>query len=428
MIVWLAAAWATDHDVPPPVAVEVTAGALPVGPPRRIEVPAGSSLRVALARATPGSTVMLGAGVHRGPLVIDRPLELVGAPGAVLDGGGEGSVLVIAADDVTVSDLAVVGGGRQPQRDDSGVVVAGDRVTVERVHVSDAYLGIDLRRTDGATVRDCVIDGDPAAAFGLRGDGIRLWESHHATVERNVLTGVRDLVVWYSDGDRIVDNRVTGSRYGTHLMHAVDAVVSGNEYHDDVVGIFVMYSERVDLVGNTVRGADGQAGVGIGLKESDAIRVEANVLVDDTTGLYVDGTPHRVDGVATFTGNLIAANEVGARFHGPSPGAVFTDDRFVSNRSAVTVDGRATLAATFDGNTWSDYAGYDLDSDGIGDLPFEVRSASDALIRREPTLAFLAGTPALALIELFGAAFPMFAPTPILIDRRPILDPHREPR
>jgi nitrous oxidase accessory protein len=257
----------------------------------------------------------------------------------------------------------------------------------------------------------------------MRGDGIRLWEATHVEVTDNELVDVRDLVVWYSSDDVVARNRVTGSRYGTHLMHGDHLRVEDNVYEDDVVGVFVMYSEDVDLVGNRVMGADGEAGVGLGFKESDAIRVTDNVLLADTTGIYLDGTPHRLGGEAAFTGNLIGACEIGLRLHAPSPDARFEGNTFDGNRLAATIDGgRADGRPTFEGNAWSDYAGYDLDGDGFGDVPFEARSVTGTLVEKKPALAWFSGTPAAGLLELFADAFPMFAPLPVLTDARPALE------
>jgi nitrous oxidase accessory protein len=231
---------------------------------------------------------------------------------------------------------------------------------------------------------------------------------------------VRDLVIWYSDRNLVAGNRVTGARYGTHLMHTAGNVIAGNLYAGDVVGIFTMYSSSVALVGNTVTGSLGAAGVGLGFKESDLVVVAGNRLVANTTGMYVDTTPHRRDGAAWIASNLVAANEVGFRFHGPQTGAVLEHNGFLGNVRAVAVDGGGDAAgSSFRSNAWSEYAGYDLDGDGSGDLPFVLRSATGALRDRRPDLAFFTGTPAAALLDVLATAFPMFAPKPLLTDPVP---------
>jgi nitrous oxidase accessory protein len=162
--------------------------------------------------------------------------------------------------------------------------------------------------------------------------------------------------------------------------------------------------------------------MGLGFKESERVVVTGNHLADDTTGIYLDNTPQKIGGTAEFSGNVVAGNDVGIRFHGPQHGARFSANTLDANGLSVTVDGNSdALGSTWDGNSWSDYAGYDLDGDGYGDLPFELTSLTGELRQRRPELAFFQGTPAAALLDLFAAAFPMFAPRPILHDPRPTL-------
>ena len=82
---------------------------------------------VAWAQQPP--TVHLAAGVHQGPLVIDRPERLVGDTGAVVRGG-----IVIRSDDVTVRNVTVLGG-------ENGIAVtSADRVVLDGVTITGARL------------------------------------------------------------------------------------------------------------------------------------------------------------------------------------------------------------------------------------------------------------------------------------------------
>jgi hypothetical protein len=64
----------------------------------------------------------------------------------------------------------------------------------------------------------------------------------------------------------------------------------------------------------------------------------------------------------------------------------------------VRVDGGGdALGIEWDRNDWDDYRGYDLDGDGVGDVPYELRSLSNELRARYPDLAFFDGSPTVAL-------------------------------
>ena len=422
MILLLALTWAQEHALVVPATTEVAVLPVPDGVPRTERVRVGEDIQSRLAQLPAGSTLVLEAGNHRGPLHIDRSVVLIAEPGAQLHGGGSGTVLVIAAPDTVVRDLAIRGGGRDATKGDAGIIVAADRVRLEHLDIAETLVGVDFRMASHSALLDSTIRGWDDLPMGQRGDGIRLWESDDNLVQGNSLVGVRDIVVWYSEGNTVAGNRVTGSRYGTHFMHADRSVVRGNEYRDNVVGVFVMYSDEIELTGNTVRDASGAAGVGFGFKDSDRVAVTDNRLVGNTTGIYLDNTPHRVGGWARFQSNLLAYNTTGVRLHGAQDGAQFAGNEFHENAVPVSADGRADTSGTqFDGNAWSDYTGYDMNNDGIGDVPWELRAVSITLLARTPNVAYFHGTLAAGLLDLFAAAFPMFAPPAIARDPRPVL-------
>jgi Right handed beta helix region len=91
--------------------------------------------------------VHLGAGVVRGPLLVDRREHLVGSPGTVVMGG-----IVVRHSDVTISHVRVVGGR-------NGVTVQGYRnVTLDDVSVAHASVdGIHVRDT-AVTIKHCSVD------------------------------------------------------------------------------------------------------------------------------------------------------------------------------------------------------------------------------------------------------------------------------
>lgn len=415
----LTLALAGEHDAAAPAPVSISLAAeIPEGAPRKVEVAAGEDINAAIAQVPAGSTVQLLPGEHRGPVLIDRPLTVLGP--ARIVGPGKGSVVWIGAADVTLRNVEITGSGQDATAGDAGVVVGADRARIEDVTILRTFLGIDLRGAHHGTVRGCTIKGREDGPIGTHGDGIRLWESDHNEIVGNHLDHVRDMVAWYSEHNSFIDNVVEGSRYGVHLMHAEGTRLEGNRFLDDVVGMFVMYSRDVVITDNLVIGADGAAGMGIGVKESDALTVTNNRLLASTVGIYIDSAPNRADSFALFKGNLIAYDHIGLRFNGVRAGARFEGNNLHENHIQVAVSGGGQAgAATFTGNRWSDYTGYDLDDDGVGDLAYSPRSVTRSVVERRPAAAFFDGTPAAALLDLLAAAFPMWSPPPLFTDPAP---------
>ncbi|TMQ05683.1 MAG: hypothetical protein E6J90_48275 [Deltaproteobacteria bacterium] len=186
--------------------------------------PAGDALR-ALA-AVPGARLCLAAGRHAGPIAIAPGTVVWGGRDAVIERPAGGIVVELAAG-AALLGATVDGRGGVFDRTDAGVKLAGDGARIEGAAIVGAVFGVLADRIAHAAIRGNRIDGGRDPAIGLRGDTIRLWEVQDSVVEANQVDGGRDVVVWYSSGNRIAGNRITGARYGTHLMYS---------HHNDVVG------------------------------------------------------------------------------------------------------------------------------------------------------------------------------------------------
>jgi nitrous oxidase accessory protein len=380
----------------------------------------GAPLAEAVAAAPEGTALYLAPGVHDGPLRIDRRLFVFGPREAVILSRGSGSTVSLEAAGSALVGVTVDGSGGRFDLLDAAVAVHADDVRVEGVRVVNALFGILAERARRVTLRDNEVEGQPGKPFGLRGDGIRLWEVRESLVEGNRLSDGRDLVVWYAPRNRIARNRVERGRYGTHLMYSPETVAEDNRYLGNVVGIFVMYSRDVVVHRNFLVGSRGAAGVGLGAKDSGNLSVEENWIVANHTGIYLDTSPLYLDEENRFARNALQLCETAVAFHGGSARNRFEDNRFRDNGLPVRTEGGGDAReAVWLRNEWDDYAGYDLDGDGFGDVAYELRSLGSQLVARHPELAFLRGTAALSLAELVGRVVPLFEPTTLLVDPEP---------
>ena len=392
----------------------------PAPPAGCVRVASGRALQPLLDAAAPGASLCLEDGLFEGPLAIGPGVTLWGSRRAVVRGSGSDSTVRLEGEAATLLGLSVDGSGTRFDRLDAAVRVRADGARVEGVAVRNALFGILVERSRRVVVRGNEIEGAPGKALGMRGDGIRLWEVRDSRIERNRVRHGRDVVVWYSPGNRIEGNEISHGRYGTHLMYSHGNVLVGNRYVGNVVGIFAMYSRDTEVRGNLLAASGGAAGMGLGAKESGDLRVEENLFLADTVGAYLDTSPLGPDEHNRFLRNAFRLCHTAVVFHGNAERNAFADNRFRDNHVQVRVDGRGdALGAAWRRNEWDDYAGYDLDGDGIGDVPYELRSLSDELVARHPALAFFRGSPAIALVELVGRVVPIFRPRTLLVDPQP---------
>lgn len=378
-----------------------------------------SELAALLADPRGPDEIWLRSQRYDGDFHIARKLALRGVSNSALHGTGNGTVLNIEADGVSVGNLVISHSGRRHTQEDAGIRAKGTGIHIRNVRIEDSLFGVSL----GPCPR-CELDHVHVQGLGpqvaLKGDGIKLWESDDAVVHDCIVDGARDLVVWYSRRVLLERNRVTHSRYGSHFMYAHDSVVRDSQIENNVVGIFVMYSARMRIERNVLAGARGAAGVGLGFKESDAAVVTGNRFVANSTGTYLDETPRSEDKEVRFTDNQFALNDVAVRFHGIRPPLVFRANDFSDNGVLAEVEGGGdALAASFEHNHFSDYAGFDLNSDGVGDVPYQVKRLTGELIATHPLLAYFQGTTALAVLDAIATAMPVFANRLLLEDKLP---------
>ena len=86
--------------------------------------------------------------------------------------------------------------------------VLRDDVTVEGLRITGARFGIVVSGVHRARIVGNNVVGSGVKDFGLRGDAIRFWEVRDAVIEGNHVEHSRDIVVWYSPGNRIEGNLV----------------------------------------------------------------------------------------------------------------------------------------------------------------------------------------------------------------------------
>jgi len=344
----------------------------------------------------------------------------------VIRSSGEGTTVRLEGDGASLLGVTVDGSGGRFDLLDAAVAVHGDEARVEGVEVRNALFGLLAEKARGVVLRGNRIVGNAEAPLGMRGDGVRVWEVRGSRIEDNHLEDSRDMVVWYASGNRIVGNHVARGRYGTHLMYSHDNVVEDNRYADNVVGVFLMYSRNVELRRNHLLRSAGAAGMGLGLKESGNLSVEENLFAGNRVCAYIDNSPFRLDEENRFERNVFRSCETAVVFHGGAKGNHFVANSFRHNGTHVLVEGRGDAQqASWRGNDYDDYAGYDLDGDGVGDVRYELRSLTGQLTARNPSLAFFRGSPAMRLVELVGRVVPLFRPQTLLVDPEPRMQPHR---
>ena len=271
--------------------------------------PAGLQSLIDAAEA--GDVVRLTPGTYDGGITIDRPLTLVGEGWPVIDGHGEGSVVTVAAPDVTIRGVVIANSGKRLDRENAGITSdLSPRIRIIGNRFRNVLFGMFLRHAHDAEIRGNEIGGMDLF-IARRGDGIRIWQSSGVVVEGNHVANGRDSVFWFADGVTVRDNHVEDGRYGLHFMYSDGAVVEGNVLERNSVGAFLMYSTDLTVAGNVFHSNRGPSGYGLGLKDVDGLVVSGNRFVENRVGLYADNSPSKVNLHHRLESNVFAFNNTG---------------------------------------------------------------------------------------------------------------------
>ena len=377
----------------------------------------------ALAVAAEGDTIRVAAGRYPERLRIERRLTLLGEGWPVVDAGGEGHVVEALAP-VEIRGFVLRGSGTSLDGEHAGVMVRAAGSVVAGNRLEDVLYGICLKQAGGSRVEGNRIAGKPFAP-PRRGDGIRLWYSPDTRVTGNEVRGARDVVAYFSDHLMIEGNVIHAGRYGLHTMYIHHSRIADNRMFDNQVGAFLMYSRDIRVDGNVFADAAAPSGMGLGLKDSDEVRVRGNLFVENSVGVYLDNSPGDPARRNVFEDNTFAGNGVAVRMLPSVSWNRFAGNDFLSNGSPARVMGGARAEQVrqneWAGNHWSDYAGFDGDGDGVGEAPYVHAHLADELLERRPELAIFAHAPALAALDALVRWFPLLAPASVVVDPAPRL-------
>jgi nitrous oxidase accessory protein len=187
-----------------------------------------------------------------------------------------------------------------------------------------------------------------------------------------------------------------------------------NVFRHNGSGVAVMYTKRVEMVGNRFEDNWGPAAYGLLLKEISDAHLVHNTFARNTTGLLADGANRII-----ATGNDFTANGWALRVDASTVDGRFEKNNFVGNSFDVTTNSREP-STTFAGNYWDEYRGYDLDRDGTGDVPHRPVRLFSVIVEQRPAALILMRSTFATLLDAAERVLPSLTPD-ALMDATPAM-------
>ncbi len=377
------------------------------------------TIHAALNNARSGDTIVVYEGTYaEGNLAIDRPLTLLGVNYPVLDGQHLAEVITVTASYVTIRGFAICNSGQLSTKDIAGIkVLSANHVNIEENRLRDCNFGIYLSDTDDARICCNDVQGIIKEEQNS-GNGIHLWKCARIMVEENYLTGHRDGIYFefVTDSEIRNNNSERNLRYGLHFMFSHNDHYHHNRFHHNGAGVAVMYSRQVQMTENEFGYNWGSAAYGLLLKDISDSHIWRNTFEHNSAAVYMEGASR-----ITLEQNVFRENGWALRVQASCDANVIRQNNFFGNSFDVSTNGSLVLNS-FDSNYWDRYEGYDLNRDGVGDVPFRPVSLYAVVVERMPYGLMLMRSFMVYLMDKAEKIIPALTPE-LLLDEKPSMSP-----
>jgi nitrous oxidase accessory protein len=120
--------------------------------------------------------------------------------------------------------------------------------------------------------------------------------------------------------------------------------------------------------------------------------------------------------------NRFTASDLGIHLTAGSEDNVISGNAFIGNKEQVKYvsNRKQDWSKNGRGNFWSDYLGWDMDNDGIGDTFYEPNDGVDKLLWKYPAAKVLINSPAIETLRWVQRQFPVFK-SPGVYDSAPLM-------
>lgn len=375
------------------------------------------SISLAIKKANPYDTILvLGGSYTEGNIIIDKPLTIIGIDNPILDGKMEVEVLTIIADSVWFEGFVVKNVGTSYTVDHAGIRIKRKKhFTIKNNLLINTFFGIYLEESDSGIVENNKVYGEAVQQINS-GNAIHLWHCTNVKILNNHIKKHRDGIYFeFVDHSEIIGNTSEDMlRYGLHFMFSNDDMYRDNIFKNNGAGVAVMFSKKIIMIDNVFQDNWGPASYGLLLKEIYDGELTGNVFLRNTIGINAEGSNRIIFTHNTFEQNGWAIKILGACFNN-----VFSENNFLYNSFDLAYTGHLN-ENTFDRNYWSEYSGYDLDKDGVGDVPFRPVKLFSYVATQVPESIIMIRSLFVYLIDFSEKVSPVFTPDNLL-DSKPYM-------
>ena len=375
------------------------------------------TVKEAIELAKPGDEILIKKGVYKEhDVIINNGISLIGEEGTIIDGENKGSVFILKTDDFLLKNLKIINVGMSYTVEYCAIkVIKAKNFTIEDCILENVFFGILIEKSKNGIIRNNTISGSRISEASS-GNGIHIWDGNRMQVYNNQMFGLRDGIYFEFVKNSEVYKNVSHNniRYGLHFMFSNKNIYHHNEFRNNGAGVAVMFSKFITMHHNTFKLNWGSASYGLLLKEIYDAEIYNNLFEKNTIGINGEGCTR-----INYTNNTFLRNGWAIKIAGACYANIFTKNDFMHNSLDLAYNSKIN-DNKFDNNYWSEYTGYDLDNNGIGDIPYRPVKLFSYIVNRTPEALVLLRSLFVDIINFSEKVSPVFTPND-LMDKKPIM-------
>lgn len=377
------------------------------------------TIKQAISKAKDGDTILIYAGIYKeGQIIIEKKLVIRGIGYPVLDGERKYEIITIRKNGVVVEGLILRNSGRSSYNDIAALRIAESRyVIVRNNQIENSFFGIYSQHATACTIIGNKLRSDAKDEISS-GNGIHCWKSDSMLIVGNSITGHRDGIYFeFVTNSQIKQNLSTQNvRYGLHFMFSNTNAYIANTFKNNGAGVAVMYSKGISMYNNTFSDNWGTAAYGILMKDITDSDVQGNQFLRNTVAVMMEGS-NRINLIK----NTFEQNGWALKIQASCMENKIAQNNFKANSFDVATNGELMLNK-FQRNYWDKYEGYDLNRNGIGDVPFRPVSMYAMISERNSSSMMLYRSFIVGLLDKAERMLPVLTPVD-LKDDEPSMKP-----
>ncbi len=349
-------------------------------------------------------------------LVIDKPLTLIGNK-TVIDVNFLGGGFYVKSNNVNISGFIINNIKSSYTKDLAAIQTYNvSNFSFSNNEFNLPFFAFLIQKSSNGIINNNTINGNAIDEISS-GNGIHLWHTNNIKIEKNRISRMRDGVYLEFVNDAIVKENISinNKRYGLHFMFSNNNIFEKNYFESNGVGVAVMFSKNISMNNNYFKNNWGMASYGLLLKEIYDAEIYENIFQENTIAINTEGSSR-----LNYLNNVFVENGWAIKISGGCYNNYFSKNDFINNTFDVSTRGSQNNN-NFKGNHWSNYAGYDLDKDGIGDVPYSPMKLFSYIVNTIPEAIILQRSLFIDLINFSEKVSPIFTPKN-LIDKTPLIN------